>query len=366
MHSNILDSYNENDENIYEQNNLNINRNYNNNNISGNANLRYYNNNDYFNNNMNENRNLGYNNNNSDIFSKRANFRIDKDRFQKFVLNNSLSASSINPNRIVLQPTTTPFKKINSNTNLRQKFLSNYNDYVFNAGKNDKNGGNLYLSQSDLYTNPDYKHMNILNKYVVFPKQYNYQYFNGKRRTDITDDEHVDKYILEETNKDYLDYIHKKKEYERFNQRFLEYKNNLREKERNKIILRERIQNDQAYKYWKKAILKEDLYRRKKKRYYRNELDNQMEHFLENKLINENLPYSKFLKNKDYNRMPTPIMKYLNRNDYFDVNPYTNKSIDLGKSNLKYDTILNPRMQFKTNKYLFPEIISNNFSNYVS
>ena len=131
MHSNILDSYNENDENIYEQNNLNINRNYNNNNISGNANLRYYNNNDYFNNNMNENRNLGYNNNNSDIFSKRANFRIDKDRFQKFVLNNSLSASSINPNRIVLQPTTTPFKKINSNTNLRQKFLSNYNDYVF-------------------------------------------------------------------------------------------------------------------------------------------------------------------------------------------------------------------------------------------
>ena len=48
------------------------------------------------------------------------------------------------------------------------------------------------------------------------------------------------------------------------------------------------------------------------------------------------------------------------------INPYTNKSIDLGKSNLKYDTILNPRMQFKTNKYLFPEIISNNFSNYVS
>ena len=68
MHSSILDSYSENDENIYKQNNLNINRNYNNNNISGNANLRYYNNNDYFNNNMNENRNLGYNNNNSDIF----------------------------------------------------------------------------------------------------------------------------------------------------------------------------------------------------------------------------------------------------------------------------------------------------------
>ena len=365
MHSSFLGSYNGNNEKEYDLNNLNINGNYNNNDKSEIANLRYYNNNDYFYDNMDEIRNLRNNNNNSTILSKKVNFRIQKDRFQKFVLNNSLSASSINPNRIVLQPTTTPFKKINSNTNLRQKFLSNYNDYVFNAGKSDKNGGNLYLSQSDLYTNPDYKHMNILNKYVVFPKQYIYDHFNGKRRTDITDDEHVDKYI-EETKKDYLDYIHKKKEFERFNQRLLQYKNNLREKERNKIILRERIQNDQANKYWKRAILKEELYRRKKKRYYRNELDNQMEHFLENKLINENLPYSKFLKNKDYISMPTPIMKYLNRNDYFDVNPFNNKSIDLGKSNLKYDTILNPRMQFKTNKYLFPEIIKNNFSNYVS
>ena len=365
MYSSFLNSYNGNHENMHELDNLNINRNNNYNNISGNTNLRYFNNNDYFKDNINEYRNSGNKNNNSTIFAKKANFRIQKDRFQKFVLNNSLSAPSINPNKIILQPSTTPFKNIDNNSTIRKKFLSNYNDYVFNAGKKEKNGGNLYLSQSDLYTNPDYKQINILNKYVVFPKQYIYDHFNGKRRTDITNNDHVDKYEPG-TNKDYLDYIYKNKEFELFNKRFLENKNNLRESEKNKIILKERIQNDQANKYWKRAILKEDLYRRKKKRYYRNALDNQMEHFLENKLINENLPYSQFLKNKDYNRMPTPIMKYLNRNDYFDVNPFNNKSLDLGKSNLKYDTILNPRNQFKTNKYLFPEIAKNNFSNYIS
>ncbi len=113
---------------------------------------------------------------------------------------------------------------------------------------------------------------------------------------------------------------------------------------------------DEANKYFKKAILKDALYRKKKKIYYRDELDNQMEHFLENKLVNENLPYSQFLKNKDYNRLKTPIMKYLDQNDYFDVNPYNNKSINLGQSGLKYNTILNPRVQYKTNKYLFPDI----------
>ena len=57
--------------------------------------------------------------------------------------------------------------------------------------------------------------------------------------------------------------------------------------------------------------------------------------------------------------MPTPIMKYLNRNDYFDVNPFNNKSVTLGKSNLKYDTIMKPKIQFKINKYIFPEIGNN-------
>jgi hypothetical protein len=361
MYSSFSNSYNEKNENLFDFNNLNINQN--NRSIKpAFTNLRYYdNNNDFFNENINPFK-FNENKNKSTIVAKKSNYRIQKDRFQKFVLNNSSSASTINPNKIALQPLTTSFKKTNINSTLRQKFLSNYNDYVFNAGKSE---GNLLLSQSDLYTNPEYKSMNILNKFVSFPKHYIYNHFNGKRSTDITNNDIVDKY-LPGNNREYLDYIHKKKEFELFNRRFLENKNNLRESERNKLILKERHQMDEANKYFKKAILKDALYRKKKKIYYRDELDNQMEHFLENKLVNENLPYSQFLKNKDYNRMATPMMKYLNKNDYFDVNPFNNKSLDLGKSNLKYDTILNPRLQFKTNRYLFPEIVKDNFSNYQS
>ena len=76
-----------------------------------------------------------------------------------------------------------------------------------------------------------------------------YNHFNGKRSTDITNNDIVDKY-LPGNNREYLDYIHKKKEFELFNRRFLENKNNLRESERNKLILKERHQMDEANKYF--------------------------------------------------------------------------------------------------------------------
>ena len=190
---------------------------------------------------------------------------------------------------------------------------------------------NLILSENDVYFNPRYKHMNILDKVTLFPKQYIYNKFNGKKRTDITNKEIWDKFQAP-TNQDYLDYIYKNKEVDLFNKRLIECKNKKIISERNKIILRERNVIKEGNEFFKRVKLKEDLYNKNKIKYYKNQLDNQMKHFLENKLFKENLKYSQFLKNKDYNGLKTPIMKFLNKNDYFDVNPYNNKSIELGKS----------------------------------
>ena len=60
--------------------------------------------------------------------------------------------------------------------------------------------------------------------------------------------------------------------------------------------------------------------------------------------------------------MRTPIREFLNKNDYVDVNPYNSKGNYLGESNLQNNTILNPRIQFKINRYIFPKITNNKLS----
>lgn len=304
---------------------------------------------------------------NAKIFSKPEIFKIQKDRLEKFDQNNS--TSSINIEKKFLEPLSMQLKRNNSflcsKENLFSRVRNDLHTVINNINREENNNNkmsNLILSENDVYFNPRYKHMNILDKVTLFPKQYIYNKFNGKKRTDITNKEIWDKFQAP-TNQDYLDYIYKNKEVDLFNKRLIECKNKKIISERNKIILRERNVIKEGNEFFKRVKLKEDLYNKNKIKYYKNQLDNQMKHFLENKLCKENLKYSQFLKNKDYNRLKTPIMKFLNKNDYFDVNPYNNKSIELGKSNLIYDTILNPRIQFKTNKYLFPEIVNNYNSN---
>ena len=357
MFYDYISSYKSHYGNIYDS--IDLNNNCNKNKKAQYINLRYPNEDDDSNENfMNFNEMKCSNKNNySSIFSKKDKFKIEKDRFQKFILNN---------------PSPSNYKNNNIHLPLYDSSKNTYNKIDFN-GKNNNNieydektdiGNHLILSQkdiNDIYNNPKYEHMNILDRFTLFPKLYIFNKFNGKRRSDITNKEIVDK-CLPGTNKDYIDYIYKNREIDLFNKRMLAKKNNLKISERNKIILKERNLMKEKENYFKKVSLRNALYNKNKIKYYKSQLDHQMEHFLENKLVNENLPYSQFLKNKDYNRLKTPIMKYLNKNDYFDVNPFNNKSLNLGKSNLKYDTLQNPKILFKTNKYIFPEIINNNYS----
>ena len=169
------------------------------------------------------------NRNYSHIFSKAENLKLQKDRFQKFYLNKS--SPSINSERKILQPLSIQLRKNNNKINLRQIISNKLRNDLYNVDREEKsnNENNLILSQNDIYKNPDYKAMNVLDKFTLFPKHYIYNKFNGKRRTDITNNELYDKFVPG-NNKDYLDYIYKKKEVDLFNKRLLENKNNLNKK----------------------------------------------------------------------------------------------------------------------------------------
>ena len=114
--------------------------------------------------------------------------------------------------------------------------------YNNNIEEDNNNKNHLILSQNDIYNNPEYKHMNILDKFTLYPKQYIYNKFNGKKRTDITNKEIWDK-IQPPTNQDYIDYIYKHKEVDLFNKRLIERKNKLIMSERNKLIMKEIKEN---------------------------------------------------------------------------------------------------------------------------
>ena len=211
----------------------------NNNDINIYPNLRYDN---YYNDNT-----LNYINENNiypkknDYFNnsyKNHTFRMQKDRFQKFSLNNS--SSYIDYKRKSLQPQFSDFKRSNSKLYLNKVTNNIYGDDL-NNNKNEekKNDNNFALSQRDIYNNSAYKHMNIFNKFILFPKHYIYDKFNRKKRTDITNSELMEK-CLPGSNQDYIDYINKYREIDLFNKRLLENKHNIKVSERNNLILKER------------------------------------------------------------------------------------------------------------------------------
>lgn len=185
-----------------------------------------------------------------------------------------------------------------------------------------------------------------------------------KERTDITNNELFDKYKNGDNN-EYMDYKDKYKEISLFNKLFVENKNKEKLLKNNYNILNERNQLKKENEIYNKLILQDKLHSKEKQKIYKNLLDNQINHIIENKLSNENLSYKDFIKNIAYDRqkMRTPIREFLNKNDYVDVNPYNSRGNYLGESNLRNNTILNPRIQFKLNKYIFPKIINNRVSN---
>ena len=215
-----------------------------------------------------------------------------------------------------------------------------------------------------IYQNYQKKNNSInLYKQIISKPKGNNNYNNMKRVygikktiSDITNDEIFDK---NQKNQEYKDYISMNKNYDEYNEKLMEQKNILKENKINKNLLLEEQKNKQSEKYYKQLDYDEKLFEKEKKMCYKKLLDEQIDNEimrLKNNQYKEIYPY-KYIPFNNQNNIPSYIL--LNRKKSIDINPYNLRKYDIGNTNLKYNTILNPKIQFKFNKYIFPKIKKN-------
>ena len=118
-------------------------------------------------------------------------------------------------------------------------------------------------------------------------------------------------------------------------------------------------EREKIYNYEKQ----EKSYENEKKREYREYLDRQIKEQFPIKLWKENYNEKNFVNNTPFFRdrslySSAPHFSIVNKSNFVEVNPYNAKNYDLGKSNLRYNTILNPMFNYNYNKYLFPRRIN--------
>ena len=111
----------------------------------------------------------------------------------------------------------------------------------------------------------------------------------------------------------------------------------------------------------------EKYYENEKKKLYKNFLDMQVNEQIPIKLSKEN--YYQNDKNNTQNTFHNsnlydtiPQYSTINKSRFVEVNPYSLKNYDLGKSNLENNPILNPMFNYGYNKYLFGQGIPRSIS----
>ena len=211
---------------------------------------------------------------------------------------------------------------------------------------------NFYLSQLDNQVNNNNINNNILNNTNYFINYTNRTL--GKKKTDVTDNNFIQIY----TNKqNFVDYYNKNVEIQNENKKITEEKNN---KKKNNIFesrLKEQKEIKMENNYFNNLAAQNLLGEKKSKILYKNILDEQVKNNISDKLMNENLTYDDIIQNKSFLSRKSNMTerKFLNKNNFVDVNPYHHRNYFLGNSFLKNDTILNPQIKFNDNKYLFPK-----------
>jgi hypothetical protein len=111
----------------------------------------------------------------------------------------------------------------------------------------------------------------------------------------------------------------------------------------------------------------EKSYENEKKREYREFLDRQIKENFPIKLWKENYNEQNFVNNTPFFKdrslySSAPHFSIVNKSNFVEVNPYNAKRYDLGKSDLKYNPILNPMFNYNYNKYLFPRRLNRELS----
>ena len=313
---NMSNSYNNFNNNNFNNNFNNNNKNFNsiyknqkNNNLNSNVYKNdYYLNSKYNNNNNNNNhKSFMYNQYENDFINEKNNLNRSQ-----IILNNN-NNNSKNAYKILQQNFNPPKKILNKNNSTnnimnRTPFINNRRYYT-----------PFYLSNSQ--NSIDFKKK--ISSHLISKKlDYFNIYGNDKIHTDITNNEIFDK---NNENSDFNEKKRIEKEYMNYNKNLVTNLKDIKEIEKNEENKKELNQNESIKKIFENFDKQNNKYINEKKNYYKLSLDDQI------KINNE-------LKHNDY------------------ISPFDKRSYFLGNSNLENNTILNPKIQYKTNKYLFPDI----------
>ena len=254
-----------------------------------------------------------------------------------------------------------------------EKGLRLYHDRIYKLSDKADRNKKLFMDYSERAKND--KYYNYLSKRYVFNnKESNPTLAENK---DILISQKVNQNLVNKDNiynnrnnlnfylNNYRAYKDVFKQYDNYNKiladqnlRNKDYMNQQRTLEELKRI----EEREKIYNYEKQ----EKSFENEKKREYREYLDRQIKEQFPIKLWKENYNEKNFVNNTPFFKdrslySSAPHFSIINKSDFVEVNPYNAKNYDLGKSNLKYNLILNPMFNYNYNKYLFPRRMNKDF-----
>ena len=267
-------------------------------------------------------------------------------------------------------------QNLSLNMNSEQR-LQNYRNKIYKLSERADLNKKLFLDYSQKARND--KYYNYLSKrYTLNNKETNSTvaenreigpYANKFSRNRVNSADNYNNI----SNKDMKDYV---KNYGYYKDVYRQYDNynkllaeqNIRHKDyMNKQRTIEELkrieEREKMYNYEKQEKFEEN----EKKREYKEYLDRQIREQFPIKLWKENyneknfINYNNFFRDKNL-YSSAPNFSLVKKSNFVEVNPYNAKKYDLGNTNLRYNTILNPMFNYNYNKYLFPGKISKEFA----
>ena len=260
--------------------------------------------------------------------------------------------------------------------------LRNYHDKIYKLSERADRNKRLFMdynqkARNDKYYNYLSKRYTLNNKEtnstVAENREMNFQNKLGRNRLNSADDNNANYTKANNNNKNINEYL---RNYGAYKDVFRQYDNynkllaeqNLRHKDyMNKQRTIEELkrieEREKIYNYEKQ----EKTYENEKKKEYKEYLDRQIKEQFPIKLWKENYNERNFINDNNLfkNRnlyTSAPNFSLIKKSNFVEVNPYNAKRYDLGNSNLRYNTILNPMFNYNYNKYLFPGKITQDYA----
>jgi len=260
--------------------------------------------------------------------------------------------------------------------------LRNYHDKIYKLSERADRNKRLFMdynqkARNDKYYNYLSKRYTLNNKEtnstVAENREMNFQNKLGRNRLNSADDNNINYTQANNNNKNINEYL---RNYGAYKDVFRQYDNynkllaeqNLRHKDyMNKQRTIEELkrieEREKIYNYEKQ----EKTYENEKKKEYKEYLDRQIKEQFPIKLWKENYNEKNFINDNNLFRnknlyTSAPNFSLVKKSNFVEVNPYNAKRYDLGNSNLRYNTILNPMFNYNYNKYLFPGKITKDYA----